>query len=623
MLQPSYYLEIPCKFYARRGEKVHRGWFGKGSFLPRIFVLFAVIFGLFAGCWARTVSSTTQPSADQRIDAWIAQLNSDNADDRKAAANALINLREASRPAILKLIKSTDPGLRKQAQDILLALPWYTATDPPKVKQLLLNYGAPDIETRRVSIGQLAGFDDQAGLGALTRLLTEDPSPAVQWTIVECLREQGSLDGFQSITPAPDDSRQLAVCGYARLSSDVAGAMDYLSQCAELEFAEPTDDDGEFDFVIRFLADAECQQKRYDEAADWRRKEIQRGSTVEQSSGIPQAMLELFALQANFGPLKGLESDIRTAGADIQKPMLQYTLAEMYARTGQAAKAQGAQSAAFAGSTNRMQRYYVGEYLYEHGWDVFAEGELRAYLKRDPADVGSNELDFQQLTDANVHLALGAIAVRRDDDETAAKEKEQAMLLMGNGSDLLMTDHMGHQWKLTPDKLPQLWGEIYWRYLRAAVAGNNQKEINRRLEQLLGTKPTDTDIAIDIVPLLRSMGRTSDADLLFGWSYDSVIRDLDSGPNDPEKLNEAAWLCAKCDRHLPEARTWAEKAVALAPNDAAIIDTLAEVYFHLGRADLAAIAEAKALSFQPGDPYMTKQLAKYQDAAKSATTRPN
>src|ERR1700677_2544813 len=127
MLQPSYYLEIPCEFYARRGEKVHRGWIGKGAFSPRFFVLFAVVFGLFAGCWARTVSSTTQPSADQRIDAWLAQLNSDNADDRKAAANALINLREASRPAILKLIKSADPGPRKQAQDILLALPWYTA----------------------------------------------------------------------------------------------------------------------------------------------------------------------------------------------------------------------------------------------------------------------------------------------------------------------------------------------------------------------------------------------------------------------------------------------------------------------------------------------------------------
>lgn len=197
------------------------------------------------------------------------------------------------------------------------------------------------------------------------------------------------------------------------------------------------------------------------------------------------------------------------------------------------------------------------------------------------------------------------------------------MLLMGSGTDLLMTDHMGRQRKVTPEEIPQLWGEIYWHYLRAAVSRSDQKEINRRMEQLLGTKPTDTDIAIDVVPLLRKMGRTNDADLLFGWSYDSARRDLDASPNDPEKLNEVAWLCAKCDRRLPEARAWAEKAVSLAPNDAAIIDTLAEVYSHLGRADLAAVTEAKALTFQPGDPYMTRQLATYREAANGATTRPN
>jgi len=78
-----------------------------------------------------------------------------------------------------------------------------------------------------------------------------------------------------------------------------------------------------------------------------------------------------------------------------------------------------------------------------------------------------------------------------------------------------------------------------------------------------------------------------------------------------------AWLCAKCDRNLPEARVWAQKAVKMAPGDAAILDTLAEVNFHLGRPDEAARIETQALNLQPDDPYMKKQLDRYAAAAKA------
>ena len=59
--------------------------------------------------------------------------------------------------------------------------------------------------------------------------------------------------------------------------------------------------------------------------------------------------MELFALQADFGPIKGSGDDIRMAGDDIQRPKLQYALARLYRRMGDAAKADAAQQAAFAG----------------------------------------------------------------------------------------------------------------------------------------------------------------------------------------------------------------------------------------------------------------------------------
>jgi len=619
MIQPGYYLRFPRDYYAGGEKKAASGVVRGGHWGVRYLPLIAIWLSLVNAASARAVSPATQPaSVDDRVGRLIEQLRSDDADKRQSAAAELTRMGDLARPAILKLSKSPDPGLQQQAAQILLGMPWYSPDDPALVKRMLTGYGTPDVESRRDIARALAELaddaDDEAGLGALSRLVSEDPSPAVQWTIVKCLRVHGYLDAFKAVQPPTDDSRLLAVCGYARLSGNLQAALNDLRQSAELELANPTDDDGEFDFVIRFLADADVQRKRFDQAADWRRKELARGGGLEEG-GTPTALQELFVLQADFGPLKGLEDDLRLAGGDAQKPLIQYALGKMYGRMQEPAKAEAALQAAFAASTNRLERYEVGKFLYDHGWDDLAEREFDAYLKRDLPDAGAG-MD-NRLADANVHFCLGGLAMRRGDDENAAHEKEQAMLLIGNGADLKMTDAQGRERKVSPADYSALWADIYWRYLRAAVGKRDEKEVGRRLEQLLELKPTDTDIAIDVVPILRQRGRSVDADLLFKWSYDPAKKDLDAHPDDPQRLNELAWLCAKCDRNLAEARVWAETGAKMAPNDAAILDTLAEVNFHLGRADEAVRIETQALGLQPDDPYMKKQLDRYAAAAKA------
>jgi tetratricopeptide (TPR) repeat protein len=577
-------------------------------------ILFAALLSLVQGAWASTVSGGSGvESSGARISGLIEQLRSDDAATRQSAAAAITSMGEAARPAILQLIRSQDPGLRQQAAQILLNLPWYIPSDPPQVKKLLVGYGSPEVELRREIVGALALLENGAGLDALSRLMGEEPSPAVQWSIVSCLRQVGNLDGFRTLQAPADNSRMLALCGYAKLAVDIPAAMDDLRQCAELECADPADDDGEFDFVIRVLADDACQRKRYEEAADWRRKELARGSTSD-GEGVPIALVELFALQGDYGPIKGLEEDIRKAGDDIQRPKLQYSLARLYRHMGDSAKADTAQQQAFAASTSRMQRYDVGDFLCDHGWNNLAESELKAYLQMDAPDGG---FELKQ-TDANVHLRLAGIAIERNDDQMAAHEKEQAMLLLPKDETLTKEDAAGHRWTVGPGAI---WAEIYWRYLRAAVAKHDEPEINRRLEQLLHLKPTDADIAIEVVPLLRQKGRTVDANLMFQWAYDDMKKDLDLDPADPEKLNGIAWLCAKCDRNLQDARIWAEKAAQIAPNNAAILDTEAEVNFHLGRADEAIRLETVASALQPDDPFMKTQLARFK-AANYPATRP-
>jgi tetratricopeptide (TPR) repeat protein len=616
MKPTDYYQQFRPDYHASGGKNMPRKM-PENSLRGSIFLLvWVLLLGLVQVAWGSNVSNTSGPvTSDAKIAVLIEQLKSDDAVIRRAAAAAITSMGEAARPAILNVSHSKDPGVRQQAIQILLNLPWYLSTDPPTVKQILLGYGSPEVEVRRDLIRGLAELDNDAGLGALDRLMFEEPSPAVQWTIVTCLRADGNLNAFRNITPPADNSRLLALCGYAKLSGDLAGAIEDLRQCAELEFADPVDDRNEFDFVIRVLTENACLHKEYKEAADWRRRELARGS-VPDASGIPDALLELFALQADFGPIEGLQDDIRRAGDDIHRPKLQYALSRMYGRMGDAAKAEAAQKAAFAGSGTRMQRYDVGDFLCEHGWNDLAEAELQAYLKMDSPDEGIETRE----ADANVHLRLASIAIEKDDDETAAHEKEQAMLLLPDGEPLTKEDGAGHRWTVPPNAV---WAEIYWRYLRAAISAHNDSDANRRIEQLLHLHPTDPDIAIEVVPLLRQRGRKVDADLMFQWAYDDMKKDLDSDPGDPEKLNGIAWLCAKCDRDLPDALVWAQKAASLAPDNAAILDTEAEVNFHLGHADESIRLESEALAIEPGDDFMKSQLARFKAAVNNPATRPN
>ena len=82
-------------------------------------------------------------------------------------------------------------------------------------------------------------------------------------------------------------------------------------------------------------------------------------------------------------------------------------------------------------------------------------------------------------------------------------------------------------------------------------------------------------------------------------------KDADAGT-----LNGLAWTCATGGVHLEQARLAAERAVALEPKNAEILDTLAEVHYRSGNAAKAIEVETQALSLSPNDPYLNDQIAR-------------
>ena len=103
-------------------------------------------------------------------------------------------------------------------------------------------------------------------------------------------------------------------------------------------------------------------------------------------------------------------------------------------------------------------------------------------------------------------------------------------------------------------------------------------------------------------------------------AYESVVQ---AAPSDAEILNAAGWFYATADpkfRNPAKALAYANRAVAAAPGDANILDTLAEADFINGRNDDAVATEQKALALEPDRADLQKQLEKFKQAQQVKKT---
>lgn len=79
----------------------------------------------------------------------------------------------------------------------------------------------------------------------------------------------------------------------------------------------------------------------------------------------------------------------------------------------------------------------------------------------------------------------------------------------------------------------------------------------------------------------------------------------------PDFLNDYAWTFAERGIALEKAAAAAQKAVELSESDPGILDTLAEVYFKMGKKELAVATIEKAIAAKPDDTYFQDQKKKF------------
>jgi tetratricopeptide (TPR) repeat protein len=146
-----------------------------------------------------------------------------------------------------------------------------------------------------------------------------------------------------------------------------------------------------------------------------------------------------------------------------------------------------------------------------------------------------------------------------------------------------------------------------------AMAGD-WEGAQREIEIASSIHAADVRLAEDVVPVLDKAGRREEAERLFNRQYEILEKASKQYPGNAFHFNNLAWLAARCHRRLDEALKNAQRAVELQPEQASYLDTLAEVYFHMGNREEAVRISKRANALAPRNRTLRAQLARFEKA---------
>ncbi len=540
------------------------------------------------------------------LQAAISALASSDPEKREQATAKIIAMGANARRAVFEASHGDDPELRARASALLLKLPWFLPDDSPLVRQLLAPYGQLDPDKRKETVYQL-GARGSHGFEALARLIAEEPNDDVKWAVVTMVHttfEKPNLELFRNLEIDPENAPLLAAAGHAWLTEDVAKGAKLLRQAMVVDLDRPANDGGEVEAAYERLQNLALLDGRYDDVAALLRLRARRGATDDE--GNPSmAVLNLFAAHGKFGPLQGFEKDLETYHDQLTDPRILFALGKTYERSGQKMLAEATYRAAYLSDTVTISdRLAAGDFLIRQGWLDLAEGEFSSVFALADDHSGEQDQLTPELNQANAHFRLALVAAAREDDSSAAQQMEQALQL-----------HHKARGQLRGATDVGLRQEISWHYLRAAKKKGDLIEVQHRLDELAGDVPSNPDIANDVVPMLRELGREKEAKEMFDNVYRTLQQTTATGTDYPMPKNNIAWLCARCGQRKGEALQLAEEATKLMPDNAAYLDTLAEAHFQLGHYEQAAKLEERVVNARPGDRFLREQLERFQQAA--------
>lgn len=598
----------------------------------------AIVHVLCVACWAghgvaatpATLPATTTPATDAQLRAAILALGASAAEDREAAEERLLAIGHRARAALAEAASSDDPEMARRAASLLPRLPVYDDADPPQVRELLRP--GWDADDRWLDAMQaLEQLPAGAAAPALLRVTRHAAKPDRRWMAAQVVRRIAGRSGgpvlpevLRAMAGEPENAAALWLAGTAWERADDDRADALYTRVVELATRGQSGGRGHDGAAFESLRELRRRRQQWNGVADvlrrWHAYEPDRVNLID----------DLFSLHAQHGPLPGYATDVGRHALLLLRPQVLYATARLVGdRGGRTWVADCVRQAAFVVPTVgvaagdgadgvQRRREAVANFLKDQEWYDEAMRELEAILAID--DAKDNRYAI------NVHFTLASIAAARGDNARSAAAYREALGRYEPGQGSLMAT-IGDGIEVYDEEAIHLMTSIMHRQaFRAARAAGDAEGAVREAEAMLamagisdwgGLYGEDADVSIDAVMALRNAGRAASASALFAQAYGLFKRQVDHSNGHPSRLNALAWLCARCNERLPEARELADRAVAAEPNNAESIDTAAECRFRLGQVEEAIRLETRALELRPGHPFLTKQLQRFKEGRAS------
>ena len=119
--------------------------------------------------------------------------------------------------------------------------------------------------------------------------------------------------------------------------------------------------------------------------------------------------------------------------------------------------------------------------------------------------------------------------------------------------------------------------------------------------------PCDGSLADSFFPALRQAGLIEQHDAWFELTWNQLQTVIQHYPLAHNTRNTTAWRAARAQRHLDEAEAHLHQALASHPNQAAYLDTMAELQFARGQRKQAVEWSDKSVNFMPSDDDVRRQ----------------